>query len=141
MYTNIKEYGGQYRGPCPVESAEQKTVINYIREICPNVIHPRNEGKRTHKQAAREKAEGLTTGASDIIIPGSPSFVCELKRKDKTKSKITDEQIKFLTESQELGSWVCIAYGHEAAIEAFNVWYNRYHSKTKLQATASNRAR
>jgi hypothetical protein len=118
----IPVYGGDYRGACPVESAEQITMINYIRDICPNVIHPRNEGKRHHNQTTKQKAEGLTTGASDIIIPGKPAFVCELKRKDKTKSKVSPDQVDYLAESIKLGAFCCIAYGHEAAIEAFNEW-------------------
>lgn len=126
----IRVYGGEYRGKCPPESAEQKTVINAVRKVCTNVVHPRNEGKRTSNQIKLEKAEGLTTGASDIIVPGSPAFVCELKRKDPTKSEITDKQIEFLLESKRLGAWVCIAFGHEAALEAFNAWYKRHHTKT-----------
>lgn len=118
----IPVYGGDYRGKCPLESAEQITVINYVRKICPNVIHPRNEGKRHHNQTTKQKAEGLTTGASDIIIPGKPAFVCELKRKDKTKSKVSPEQVNYLSESVKLGAFCCIAYGHESAIEAFDEW-------------------
>jgi len=118
----IPVYGGEYRGACPVESAEQITVINYIRGICPNVIHPRNEGKRTYNQTTKQKAEGLTTGASDIIIPGKPAFVCELKRKDRTKSRVEPEQIDYLAASMELGAFSCIAYGHESALEAFHEW-------------------
>ncbi len=117
-------YGGEYRGKCPVESAEQITVINYIRDICPNVIHPRNEGKRTYNQTTKQKAEGLTVGASDIIIPGNPAFVCELKRKDRTKSRVEPDQVDYLRESLQLGSFGCIAYGHEAAIEAFKEWHD-----------------
>lgn len=118
----IPVYGGEYRGKCPLESAEQVTAINYIRGRCPNVIHPRNEGKRHHNQTTKQKAEGLTKGASDIIIPGSPAFVCELKRKDKTKSRVEPEQVDYLAESIKLGAFCCIAYGHEAAIEAFKEW-------------------
>lgn len=120
--TLIPVYGGEYRGKCPIESADQITVINYIREHCPNVIHPRNEGKRHHNQTTKQKAEGLTTGASDIIIPGKPAFVCELKRKDKTKSRVDPEQVDYLRESLQLGAFACIAYGFEAAIKAFHEW-------------------
>lgn len=85
-------------------------------------IHPRNEGKRHHVQVAREKAEGMTPGASDIIIPGAPSFVCELKRKDHTKSRWQAEQEEYLQACRQAGAFVCVALGWEAALEAFNNW-------------------
>lgn len=114
-----------YRGACPVESAEQVTVVNYIRQYCPHVIHPRNEGKRNRMQALAEKAEGLTAGASDIIIPGNPAFVCELKRKDKTKSVVSEDQLNYLMYCSQHGAFACIAYGHEQAIKAFHEWYQK----------------
>jgi len=68
---------------------------------------------------AKEKAEGMTTGAADIIIPGNPSFVCELKRRDHTKSTLDPEQAKYLEQAQAAGAFVCIALGADAAMEAF----------------------
>lgn len=123
---NIPIYGGDYRGKCPQEGAEQVTVINAVRKVCPQVIHPRNEGERHYRKTMRHKAEGLTTGASDIIIPGCPSFVCELKRKDPTKSHITDEQLDYLEICKQWGAFVCVAFGHQAALEAFAEWLNAH---------------
>ena len=115
-----------YRGKCPPESAEQVTFFAEIRRKYPDIgkiaIHPRNEGKRTHYQTNMHKAEGMTTGASDIIIPGSPSFVCELKRKDHTKSAWQNGQIEYLSVSKDQGSFVCIALGYEAAFTALEKW-------------------
>jgi len=85
-------------------------------------LHPRNEGRRTHLQVAKEKSEGMTTGATDIIIPGRSTFVCELKRRDHTKSKIAKEQLAFMMAAQEAGCYVCIALGVDAAWEAFESW-------------------
>ena len=124
----LKVYGDlNYRDKnCPNESAEQMTFFNYVRKhptICNIAIHPRNEGKRTYNQVSRQKAEGMTPGAADIIIPGNPSFVCELKRKDHTKSTWQKNQILFLESCANMESFVCVALGHEAAIEAFNDWY------------------
>ena len=121
-----KIYDSGYRGQCPLEQIEQITAINYIRAIFPNVIHPRNEGQRSYNKAAREKAEGLTPGASDIIIPARVPFVCELKRKDKTKSRLTKKQKEYLEICAALGCFSCVAYGHEMALEAFNEWINIY---------------
>lgn len=121
-------YGSlEYRGKCSVESVEQVTVFNYLRRKYPTTwgriaVHPRNEGKRTHRQTVRQKAEGMTPGASDILIPGAPAFVCELKRKDHTQSKWESGQIDYLKASQDAGAFVCVALGAEAFICALEDW-------------------
>lgn len=124
-------YGDQdYRNKkCPVESAEQITFFNTLRRDYPELgriaIHPRNEGKRTVNQAQRQKAEGMTAGAADIIIPGSPSFVCELKRLDYTLCAWEPDQLKYLATAQTMGAFVCVALGHKAALEALEVWIGK----------------
>lgn len=85
-------------------------------------LHPRNEGKRTLLQAAKEKSEGMSTGATDIVIPGAFSFVCELKRRDHTKSTIHQEQLDYMHAAQRAGAYVCIALGVDAAWQAFEDW-------------------
>lgn len=123
---NIRVYGDQsYRGKCPSETAEQVTLFNRVRKlpvIGELVLHPRNEGKRTHAQTARHCAEGLTPGASDIIIPGNPAFVCELKRRDHTQSHWEKGQQNYLISAQAAGAFVCIALGADAAEEAIREW-------------------
>lgn len=120
----VKVYGDQsFRGDCPVESAEQKTMFSAIRRIYPDTLgiialHPRNEGKRTKGQIWYEKAEGLTAGAADLIIPGNPAMVLELKRQDHTKSKWETDQLKYLEASHRAGAFVCVALGWEAALQA-----------------------
>lgn len=124
-------YGDQdYRNKkCPVESAEQITFFNTLRRDYPELgriaIHPRNEGKRTANQAQRQKAEGMTPGAADIIIPGSPAFVCELKRIDHTLCAWEPDQLEYLATAQTMGAFVCVALGHKAALEALEVWIGR----------------
>ena len=111
---------------CPVESAEQITFFNTLRREYPELgkiaIHPRNEGKRTIQQTQRHKAEGMTTGASDIIIPGCPAFVCEMKRQDHTLCSWEDDQLTYLETAKNNGAFVCVALGHEAAMEALKLW-------------------
>ena len=102
---DIKIYGNtEYRGTCPKETLEQVTFFSRLRRQYPDTLgliafHVRNEGKRNHLQAAKEKSEGMTTGAADIIIPGAPTFVCELKRRDHTQSSISDQQVAELSRS------------------------------------------
>jgi len=122
---DIAVYGDvDYRGDCPLEAIEQVTFFNRLRMRYPDTwgliaLHPRNEGKKGFRQVAKEKAEGMTKGASDVIIPASPSFVCEIKRRDHTKSKWQDKQLEYLNAAQEAGAFVCIALGADAAIDAF----------------------
>jgi hypothetical protein len=128
---DIKVYGDtSYRGACPKETLEQVTIFGRLRRSYPDTLgliafHVRNEGKRNHLEAATHKAEGLTTGAADIIIPGAPTFVCELKRRDHTQSSISDQQLAFLRAAQAAGSVVCIALGVDAAWEALHAYLER----------------
>lgn len=85
-------------------------------------LHPRNEGVRGFRQAAREKAEGMSTGATDIVIPGRPAFVCELKRRDHTQSSISPEQLAYLRAAQAAGAYACVALGVDAAWDALQDW-------------------
>jgi hypothetical protein len=73
---------------------EQVTFFNRLRREYPDTygliaLHPRNEQQlrgSQHRTMITQKAEGMTPGAADIIIPGSPAFVCEMKRQDHTLS-------------------------------------------------------
>ncbi len=124
----VKVYGDtQYRGKCPTETVEQVTFFGRLRREYPDTlgrlaIHPRNEGLRTHGQTMKHKAEGMSAGASDIVIPGNPTFVCELKRKDHTQSRMEDGQIEYLEAAQAAGCFVCVALGRDAAWEALKEW-------------------
>lgn len=124
----VKVYGDTaWRGKCPTETAEQVTFFGRLRREYPTswgrlAIHPRNEGLRTHGQAMKHKAEGMTAGTSDIVIPGSPAFVCELKRKDHTQSRMEDGQIEYLEAAKDAGCFVCVALGCDAAWEALKEW-------------------
>jgi len=119
-----------WRGKCAAESVEQISFFSKLRAEYPATfgmlaIHPRNEQLLRGGQfraVARHKAEGMTPGASDIVIPGGVSFVCELKRRDHTKSKWQDGQIEYLTAAADAGAFACVALGAAAAWEAFDVW-------------------
>lgn len=127
--SEIPVYGDiDYRNKkCPTETAEQITFFNWLRREYPDsygliAIHIRNEGKRTIHQAIREKAEGMVSGAADIVIPGCPTFICELKRIDHTLCKWQEGQQEYLQAAKNNGAFVCVALGHKAAMEAFKEW-------------------
>lgn len=125
----IKIYGDpEFRDKkCPKEAAEQVTFFNQLRLHYPDsfgllAVHNRNEGKKTINQVAKEKMEGMAVGAPDIMIPGNPAFLCELKRQDRTLSALQDGQLPYLYAAQKLGAFCCVAFGWKAAWEAFEEW-------------------
>jgi len=124
-------YGdAKFRGNCPKENAEQITFFAELRAKYPDTwgrlaLHPRNEQLLRGGQfrgVIKHKAEGMTPGASDIVIPAARSFVCELKRRDHTKSKWQDGQIEYLIAAQDAGAFVCVALGWRGAWDAFEDW-------------------
>lgn len=127
----IRVYGAMdYRGECQKEDAELITFFNWLHIAHPShyavAIHPDNEGvvrgDGFYRQS-RQKAKGaIKKGAADIIICGSPTFVCELKRKDHTKSRWQEGQLEFLENCQKQGAFACVAFGFEGAQLAFNHW-------------------
>lgn len=120
----------RWRGKCPVEAMEQVTFFARLRREHPATwgvlaIHPRNEGLRVGGQlraVSRERAEGMTPGAADIVIPAARSFVCEMKRRDRTRSAWQPGQVEYLTAAHDAGAFACAALGCDAAWEAFGVW-------------------
>lgn len=131
LQNDIKIYGDiSYRGKCPKESVEQITFISWVRREFPDsygvtIFHAKNEGKLMNGQfqtVAKDRAMGMAIGCADIHCPGNPSLCMEIKRRDHTKSDISDEQVNYLVTAQSIGAFCCIALGHEAAIEAFNDW-------------------
>ncbi len=121
-----------YRGDCNSEAAEQKDFFGRLKVRHPDIytlaVHPKNEGKRTGRQQTSDRELGaMNTGASDIIVPGLPCFVCEMKRADHTKSTITKEQINYLKSSQKMGAFACIALGADGAESALEYWLRKYY--------------
>jgi len=127
----IPVYGDiSFRGKCPKEDVEQVSFFNKLRAEYPAswgilALHPRNEGLKEKGQFStviKHKAEGMTAGASDIIIPAATSFVCEMKRRDHTLSAWQDKQEDYLLASAEAGAFACVALGAVGAWEAFEAW-------------------
>lgn len=119
----IKVYGTKIKD-APTETAEMVTFFNWLRREHPALsavaVHIRNEGKRTHNQVMRQKSEGLVTGAADIIIPGCPSFVCEMKRC--AAYRVSEKQKEYLEAAQANGAFACIALGCDGARLALIDW-------------------
>ena len=130
----IKVYGNtEFRGDCALEDAELMTFFNELKRLYPDLariaIHPDNEGLvigTGHLHHAKQKAKGaIKKGAADIVICGNPTFVCEMKRQDHTKSRWQDGQLDFLEYGLTNGAFVCIALGYESALEAVKDWIKK----------------
>ena len=122
----IPVYGTSIKGCKITESNHMTTFFNTLRREHPKygaiAIHIRNEGKRTINQITKERYQGgWVKGCSDIVIPGMPSFVCEMKSQSPL-AKITQDQISYLLAAKACGAFVCVALGYLAAMEAFNDW-------------------
>lgn len=119
-----------FRGKCPKEYVEQASIINRIRKDFPDtwgllVLHPRNEGLKEGGQFStvlKHKAEGMAVGASDVVIPASVAFVCEVKRLDHTLSAWQPGQVPYLTAAHDAGAFACVALGAVGAWAAFEAW-------------------
>ena len=113
---------------CPSEAAEQVTIFNQLRSNYPDLAklatHIKNEGNKSIGVAKDDAINGLNKGFSDIIIIGTPVFVCELKKADFTRSRASKEQQDFLIAAQDSGAFACIALGHKGFFEALEAWQN-----------------
>lgn len=124
-----------FRGRCPTEGLEQVTFFNRLRQEYHDTwgriaIHPRNEDQLKGGQfsgMAKKKAEGMTPGASDIVIPSAPAFVCELKRQDYTQSAWQYGQLDYLKAAHNCGAFVCVALGYVGAWQAFEYYLTKHH--------------
>lgn len=128
---DIPVYGDQsFRGKCPTESIEQVSVFNRLRREYPDdwgllAFHPRNEQlleKGQFSSVLKHKAEGMTPGVVDLIIPARLPLVMEIKRRDHTLSKWQPGQLPYLQAAQAAGAFACVALGAVGAWSAFEAW-------------------
>lgn len=109
------------RKDCPSERAEQITLVAEVRRLYPDsigplIFHVQNEGKRDYRRAAVDKATGLTPGVPDIVIPGDPCIMLEIKRQDHTKSRLPAVELAYLRAAQKNGAVVAICLGWKAGL-------------------------
>ena len=134
----LKVYGDlSYRGDCLREDTEQINFFSWLsmhhKQLSALALHPKNESRRSWGQVNYDKKTGaINTGASDIVIPGAPSFVCEMKRQNHTNSIWQPGQIYYLKAASDAGCFVCVALGADAAkIAVQDYLYFIINNKTK----------
>lgn len=113
----IRTYDSNYRGECRTERCEQIDSISWLSfnypERFPLIFHCPGETKASPQHMQMRDKEGVKAGPPDIIDLGGIVGLFELKRLDRTKSKVSKEQKEFLRAGADAGHFVAICYGFE----------------------------
>lgn len=113
----IRTYDSGYRGDCRTERCEQIDSISWLAfnypERFPLIFHCPGETKASPQHMQMRAKEGVRAGVPDIIDLGGIVGLFELKRLDRTKSKVSREQREFLENGVDAGHFTAICYGFE----------------------------
>lgn len=113
----IRIYDSGYRGDCRSERCEQIDSISWLAfnypERFPLIFHCPGETKANPQHMQMRAKEGVKAGPPDIIDLGGIVGLFEMKRLDRTKSKLSKDQKSFLQTSDDAGHFVAICYGFE----------------------------
>lgn len=124
----IRIYDSGYRGECPSEMVEQINSVGWLEKHYPDrwplIFHYPAEVKAKPQYMAIRRKCGVKPGISDIIDFGAIRGAFELKRLDKTKSKVSNEQIEFLESVDASGGFAAIVYGYEQFLLAYSEYIN-----------------
>lgn len=120
----IHIYDSKYRGECPSEMVEQINSMGWLEKHYPDrwplIFHYPAEVKAKPQYMAVRRKCGVKPGISDIIDFGEIRGAFELKRRDKTKSRVSKEQIEFLESVDASGGFAAIAYGFDQMMLAYS---------------------
>lgn len=111
-----------------IESKEQSALFKVAQynTITRDYLHAiPNDGKRDPRTGANFKRRGLKAGVPDICLPypcnGYHGLYIELKRSDKSKSRVTPEQKQWIEKLSKVGYAAHVAYGWQ---DAWNIITN-----------------
>ena len=115
------------RGPVRSERGEQIAAMSWLEVFHPEhwalSFHAANESRGTKSHHQLRAKEGVKAGIPDIIhLGGSGRYrvgMFEMKRQDRTKSKVTADQKRILELAEASGAFCAICYGFEAFKMAF----------------------
>lgn len=121
LKSGIWVFDSGYRGDCPKEETDQISYGLWMQHRFPDVLwfHVPNEtGTRSGPQFVEKRRRmGVRSGVSDnVILTHGINHKCaliELKRRDKTKSKVSKSQTDVLEEAIVECHFGAIAYGLE----------------------------
>lgn len=122
----IRIYDSGFRGDCRAERCEQIDAISWLSfnypERFPLIFHCPGETKASPQHMQMRAKEGVRAGVPDIIDLGGVVGLFEMKRLDRTKSKISKDQLGFMSRSSAAGHFAAIVYG----FEQFKLAYSDY---------------
>lgn len=103
----------------PLEVWEQNRVFEWADRVgLDSIFHIPNEAKRNPRTGAILRTAGLKKGVPDIFLPIAAGtyhgMFIEMKRVK--GSRVSDEQMEWISKLTEQGYKCVIAYGHEQAI-------------------------
>ena len=134
----IRIYDSGYRGDCPSEMVEQINCMGYLEKHHPDrwplIWHTPNEAKAKPQYMALRRKLGVKSGIADIIDFGAIRGAFELKRRDRTKSKVSKEQIAHLEAVDASGGFAAIVYGHDEFLLAYSEYLAIVHHKAHVEA-------
>lgn len=121
LESGIWVFDSGYRGECPLEETDQMAYGLWMQYRFPSALwfHVPNEtGTKSGPQFVEKRRKmGVRSGVSDnVILTNGVNHKCgliELKRRDKTKSKVSLPQIEVLECAIAEGHFGAIAYGLE----------------------------
>lgn len=120
----IHIYDSNYRGECPSEMVEQINSMGWLEKNHPDrwllIFHYPAEAKAKPQYMAVRRKLGVKSGIPDIIDFGKIRGAFELKRRDKTKSKVSKDQIEFLESVDASGGFAAIVYGFDQMMLAYS---------------------
>ena len=98
------------------EHVEQREFVSWVRKNSHHKIFAiPNGGHRNIATAAKLKAEGVSSGVPDLLIPALMLFV-EMKKKDEVESKNQVERREYLT---SVGYKSAVCYSADEAKKVF----------------------
>ena len=117
----IRTYDSHFRGHCRTERAEQIDCISWLGYHYPAefslIWHTPNESSGNAFHHSLRVKEGVKAGVPDIIHIGGTEIwragLFELKRQDRTKSRLSDEQKAFLEAADARACFAAVCYGFE----------------------------
>lgn len=111
----IRIYDSGYRGDCRAERMDQIDAISWLAfnhpERFPLIFHCPGETKAKPQHMQMRAKEGVKPGVPDIIDLGGVVGLFEMKRLDRTKSKVSKEQMDILGKAAAQGHFAAICYG------------------------------
>lgn len=105
--------------PAPLEAVVQRAILSRMQLLGVLAIHIPNAGKRSTGGGRRLKAEGMRTGAPDLVcIKDGRTAWLEVKRPGYTASAVSDAQHEMHDLLRERGADVAIVTSQDEAVAA-----------------------